>query len=147
MTNDQIPHRSLDERLANYTPSKKVWFWSVVGSSMLTMIVGFTVGGWTTGGSATHMAWTAARDARAELAAATCVQKFIDTDAASDNLASLKALSVWQQDNFVMDGGWARIAGHEEPIPGAAEICAKRLAAMDQLPEPNSVAVKTSSSG
>ncbi|WP_318013576.1 hypothetical protein [Mesorhizobium sp. CO1-1-4] len=53
---------------------------------VLTIIVGFTAGGWTLAGTAAEMAKTSAIKARAELAANLCVQKFITASDASQNL-------------------------------------------------------------
>ncbi|MBX6324016.1 MAG: hypothetical protein IRY94_19535, partial [Rhodospirillaceae bacterium] len=47
-----------------WRPSKGLWFWSCVGASALTMIVGFGWGGWVTGGTASKMATDAAEQAR-----------------------------------------------------------------------------------
>lgn len=127
-------NQTMSQRWENYQPSKTLWFWSVAGAAVLTMIVGFTAGGWTTGGSAMKMAENSARDARAELVANLCVEKFVSASDASQNLAKLKETSSYQRDNFITDGGWAKLAGVEKNAPGAAELCAKELAAMDAIP-------------
>jgi len=133
----------LSQRWQNYRPSKTLWFWSLAGVSVLTMILGFTVGGWTTGGSATVMAEQAAREARSTLAASLCVQNFVSTAGAAEQLAALKEASSWERDDFIEDGGWARLAGFEKAIPGAVELCAQELVAMESLPEANAEAVTT----
>ena len=127
----------LSQRWQNYRPSKTLWFWSLAGISVLTMTLGFTVGGWTLGGRATVMAEQAAREARSTLAASLCVQNFVSTAGASEKLAALKKTSSWERDDFIEDGGWAMLAGIEKAIPGAAELCAKELVAMESLPEQN----------
>ncbi|NGO56115.1 hypothetical protein [Allomesorhizobium camelthorni] len=133
----------LSQRWQNYRPSKTLWFWSLAGISVLTMILGFTVGGWTTGGGAAVMAELAAREARSTLAASLCVQNFVSTEGAAEQLAALKEASTWERDTFIEDGGWAMLAGMEDTIPGAAELCAKELVAMESLPEQNIEAVST----
>ncbi|MGX8009153.1 hypothetical protein ACVDG8_009130 [Mesorhizobium sp. ORM8.1] len=132
-------NQTFSERFDEYQPSKTLWFWSLVGAVMLTMIVGFTAGGWTLGGTASSMAKTAAIKARAELVANFCVQKFITASNASENLAKLKGTSSYQRDSFISDGGWVKLAGMKKDAPGAADLCADRLAAMDTIPT-NSVA-------
>ena len=111
-----------------------MWFWSMAGAAVATMIVGFTVGGWTTGGSAEAMAATAARDARAELASAICVEKFVSATSAAENLAQLKDQSTYQQDDFIEDGGWVTLVGVDNTVPGAADLCADELIALESLP-------------
>ncbi len=130
MTTDQ----TMSQRWENFRPSKTLWFWSVAGAAVLTMIVGFTAGGWTTGGTAMTMATESARDARAELVANICVEKFVSGPNASQKLADLKETSTYQRDNFITDGGWVKLAGMERDAPGAADLCAEQLAAMDTLP-------------
>ena len=44
--------QSLSQRFADYRPSKTVLFWSCAGCVAATMIIGFTWGGWVTGGTA-----------------------------------------------------------------------------------------------
>jgi hypothetical protein len=94
------------------------------------VIVGFTWGGWVTGGSARDMAEAAAEQAQAQVAAAVCVDQFMAAADARPQLASLKEnTSSWRQENFIEDGGWAVIADQE--YDGAAELCAERLIAME----------------
>jgi hypothetical protein len=134
---------SLSQRWEKYRPSKTLWIWSVIGAALATMILGFTAGGWTTGGTAAVMADKAAKDARIELAASICVQKFVGAEGAAEKLAALKETSSWERDSFVEDGGWAKLAGMEKSIPGTADLCAEELVAMDSLPATTSESVVT----
>ncbi len=59
---------SLGRRWEGYRPSKGVWLWSCAGCIVATMVIGFTWGGWVTGGTATKMAADAAAGASAQLA-------------------------------------------------------------------------------
>ena len=127
-------NQTMSQRWENYRPSKTLWFWSVAGAAVLTMIVGFTAGGWTTGGSAMEMAKNSARDARAELVANLCVEKFVSAPDASQTLAKLKETSSYQRDSFITDGGWTKLSGMKKDAPGAADLCADKLAAIDAIP-------------
>lgn len=129
-----VEKETLSQRWDNYQPSKALWLWSAVGAVIATMVVGFTAGGWTTGGSAAAMAEKAARDARAELVASVCIEKFATQADAAAQFAALKEVSSWQRDKFIEDGGWAMLVGMDKPVPGAADACAGQLAAMDHLP-------------
>ena len=124
----------LSQRWESFRPSKTLWFWSLVGIAVATMVVGFTVGGWTTGGTAAKMAEKASHDAKAQLAASICVEKFVSASDAATRLAALKEISSWERDSFVEDGGWATLVGIEEPVDGSADLCAQELMAMDSLP-------------
>ncbi|WP_137391202.1 hypothetical protein [Rhodoligotrophos defluvii] len=121
------------ERWRNYRPSKAAWFWSCVAAVVLTMIIGFSWGGWVTGGTARDMADTAAEEARAQLAATVCVDRFMDAADARTQLAALKETSSWERDSFIEEGGWATLPGMDEPVEASADLCAERLAEM-QLP-------------
>ena len=96
------------------------------------MVVGFSWGGWVTGSTAESDA--ARETGRAELAATICVERFMQAADASVQLAALKDESTWSRDDMIADAGWTTPFGLEEPIEGAADLCADRLAAME-LPE------------
>jgi flavodoxin len=118
------------QKFADFKPSKTLWIWSCIGTAALTMIVGFTLGGWVTGGTAEEMAETAAEEARAELVAAACVERFVKGPEFAKNLTILKEASSWERSDVIEEGGWATLAGMNEPLDDAAEICADKVAAM-----------------
>lgn len=138
--------KKIGERWSEFKPSKTMWFWTAAGAAVATMIIGFTAGGWVTGGSARSMAEDAARDGRAELASALCVEKFT-ASATAANLTELKEASRYQQDNFIEDGGWATFAGLEAAVPGAAALCAEELVALESLPPRTAVENMTPTDG
>jgi hypothetical protein len=121
-----------------WRPSKATWFWSCVGCVIATVIVGFAWGGWVTGGTAQEMAQSAASDARAQLAAAVCVDRFMQGPDAKTRLASLKKSDYWSRDDVLQKGGWLAIAGMKEPVDGAAELCAEKLVATNLAPSSSS---------
>ena len=122
--------KSMRQRVEDWHPSKTVLFWSCAGCIVATMIVGFTWGGWVTGGTAEEMAADAVEQGRAEVAAAVCVEQFMQGADARTHLASLKdTRSSWQRENFIEEGGWAMVAGEE--YDDAAELCAERLIEME----------------
>ncbi len=118
---------TIGQRIAEYHPSKTVWFWTVAGAVVLTMVIGFTWGGWVTSGTATERAEGAAEDAVAELAANICAHRFLQADDAATQLAALKEKSSYQRSTFVEDGGWVTFAGAEDPVDGAGDLCADLL--------------------
>lgn len=122
--------QSLTQRWQDYRPSKTVLAWACAASVVITMAVGFTVGGWVTGGTATKMTSSAVQEARSQLVATMCVERFTRAADAGDQLARLKAASLWERDDFIEKGGWATPAGFERPVAGAADLCADQLAEM-----------------
>jgi hypothetical protein len=115
----------------DYRPSKVMWFWSCVACVIATMVIGFTWGGWVTGGSAEAQAAEARTEGRAQLAATICVARFVDAADATVQLAALKDESRWNRGDSIADAGWATPLGIEEPVSGAADLCAERLVAME----------------
>ncbi|MGZ2461785.1 hypothetical protein [Rhizobium anhuiense] len=120
---------------SNYRPSKTLWAWSIVGASALTMVLGFTLGGWVTTGRANVMRDIAVRDAKADLVAGVCVHNFVTASGAADNLKALQAKSSWQRDDFINEGGWTKIAGIDDTVTNAAEACADQLMKLKELPK------------
>src|ERR687892_466365 len=90
-----------------YRPTKTVWFWSCAGCVAATIVLGFTWGGWVTGGTAAYRAAEAREAGRAELAATVCVERFVTADDARTQLAALKEESTWSRDDTIVEGGWA----------------------------------------
>jgi hypothetical protein len=129
--------RSLSQRFQQYQASKTVLFWACGGCVALATIVGFSWGGWTTGGTAREMAENSAAQARQELAAVVCVDRFLAAPDVGVQLAALKGLDrSYQQSKFVEEGGWAIIMPASTPPDRqvssndrkAAALCAEELA-------------------
>jgi hypothetical protein len=126
-----------------YRPSKAVWFWSCAGCVVATVIVGFTWGGWVTGGTAEEMVTDARDTGRAELAAVVCVDRFLDDTGVAVNFAELKEQSQWQRDDYIEDGGWTTLVGFDEPIEGAADLCATQLTEMESPVKADTASAET----
>ena len=111
----QEQSRTLSQRFQQYRASKTALFWACAGSVVVATIVGFSWGGWVTGGSAQEMAEKSAAQARQELAAVVCVDRFMAAPDAGVQLTALQEIeSPYEQSKFVADGGWAII------VPAAA---------------------------
>jgi hypothetical protein len=102
--------QTLSQRFQHYQASKAILFWACVGSAVVATIVGFSWGGWVTGGSARQMAEDSAAQARQELSAVVCVDRFMAAPDARVQLTALKDISSsYAQGKFVEEGGWAII--------------------------------------
>jgi pimeloyl-ACP methyl ester carboxylesterase len=102
--------------------------WGAAAGAIALAIVGFSWGGWVTGGAAETLAKS--RAATAVVAALTpiCVEKFRQAADASANLAEMKkAAYVWDQSKFLEKGGWATMPGSTEPNSAVAKACAESL--------------------
>ncbi len=129
--------RTLSQRFDDYQASKTVLFWACAGSVIAATVVGFSWGGWVTGGSAQEMAEDSAAQARQELAAVVCVDRFMAAPDVGVQLAALKGQErSYQQSKFVEEGGWAIIVPASSPTDyeartdhrEAAGLCAEELA-------------------
>jgi hypothetical protein len=102
--------------------------WGVVIGSVLTMIIGFSWGGWVT-------ASTAGSDARqqAEAAVTSALVPFCLANAKTDpegskKIGELRKLSYsYEQEQFVMTSGWATLPGSQEPNREVADACTSQL--------------------
>src|SRR5579871_5660714 len=103
----------------SWRASKTMLFWSCAACALATIIVGFSWGGWVTGGTAEKMSGTAASTARAELAATMCASRFMSGPDNVAQLAALKASDSWNRDGLIDKGGWTTLPGVQEPIRGA----------------------------
>ena len=122
---------SLGQRWEASRPTKTMLFWSCAGCAVATIVVGFTWGGWTTGGTARSMAREAALGSRNELAAAVCVDRFKAAADGPAQLVALKALQGWDRGSFVEKGGWAAMPDKVDPGDGTARLCGDKLAALE----------------
>ncbi len=126
---EKFQKRSISQRWDELQPTKAVLVWACVGSVAATLIIGFSWGGWVTGGTAKTMAANASEGARGELASVICVEEFMSGPDAAVQLAALKELSSsYRQRQFVEEGGWATMPGTDSATRQAADLCAKELA-------------------
>jgi type VI protein secretion system component VasK len=102
--------------------------WGAVIGSILTMIVGFSWGGWTTSSTANQAAIARADAAVTAALVPICLaQEKIDATKGK-KLGELKAItSSYEQTEFVMKAGWATFPGKETPNRDVAEACASAL--------------------
>ena len=102
--------------------------WGAAGGAIALAIVGFTWGGWMTGGTAGKLADLRADAAVVAALTPICVAKFQAGTDASAKLTTLKGLSSWEQGSFIEKGGWATRDGATSPDYQLARACAEKLA-------------------
>ena len=125
---DQNRERSsLGQRWSDARPSKTLVFWACVASAVLTMIVGFTWGGWVTGGTARTTAENTAHEAVVKRLAPICVVLSGQDPAKAVKLVAMKDESTWQRGEYIGKQGWATMPGEQEPDRRVAEACATLL--------------------
>jgi hypothetical protein len=121
------PKQSLGQKWSASRPTKTAVFWSCMASIIVTMIVGFTWGGWVTGGTALKMAEASGEDAVVKRLAPVCVVQFKQDAGKTQKLEGLKGTGTWEQADFVKKQGWATMPGEKEPDSKVAGECAKLL--------------------
>ena len=102
--------------------------WGALAGAIALAIVGFSWGGWVTGGTAETLAKNSAATAVVAALTPICVEKFRQAADASANLVEMKkATYSWDQSKFVEKGGWATMPGSTEPNSAVAKACAESL--------------------
>ena len=100
----------------------------IATGAIASMVIGFSWGGWMTGGTANRLA--AERADTAVVAALTpiCIEKFLQNGNAKANLTVLQKISTnWEQGDYLEKGGWATRPGATSPDYQLARACAEKL--------------------
>src|SRR4051794_2784789 len=105
-------------------PSVKPGIWGAVGGAAALAVIGFTWGGWVTGGTAERAADTRASTAVVAALAPICVVQFQQKPDSAMQLAALKKIGSYEQTSFVEKAGWATMPGSTAPGSGVAGVCA-----------------------
>jgi dienelactone hydrolase len=100
---------------------------AAVGAAALA-IIGFSWGGWVTGGTAKQMA---SDQSRLEVVAALvpiCIEQSKLDPQVVATLALLKEASSYKRSDMLMETGWATMPGSSDPNSAVARACVDRLA-------------------
>ena len=121
------PPLTRGERWRVARPTKMLTFWLCLGAIVLTMIVGFTWGGWTTQDAAQKQANSVAQTAVVLRLAKICAAQFGNDGAHTEKLAELQALGASARSGYVHDGGWATMPGEDAPDSKVVSECVKQV--------------------
>lgn len=77
--------------------------WGAVAGAIAAMVVGFSWGGWVTGGTAVRMGAASAEEAIVQAFTPLCVAK---AEQEPEQLARLQEESTWKHDDIVVEAGW-----------------------------------------
>jgi hypothetical protein len=103
--------------------SVKPAIWGAIGGAVAAMIIGFTWGGWVTGGTAGEMSVASAKDASILALTPLCVAK---AEQQPEQLELLKKESSYNRSSFVTKAGWVANV-NEKYRSGVASACASAL--------------------
>ena len=107
----------------------KPGLYGAAAGAVALAIVGFSWGGWVTGGTAEKMA---SEQARLEVVAALvpiCVEQSSKDPQVVATLAQLKNASSYKRSEMLMKAGWATMPGSSDPNRNVASACMEKLAA------------------
>ena len=104
---------------------KKVKFgvWGFICGAIITMIIGFGWGGWSTAGTTQKMSDEAVLASQS----AICVAQFMKQPNHGEKLKELGELDSWKRSEFIEKGGWDKMPGQEKAGSSVAQACAKGL--------------------
>jgi hypothetical protein len=100
--------------------------YGAVGGAIALAIVGFSWGGWVTGGTDEARVKTGSQTAVVAALAPICASQFRQTPDAAAQQAVLVTKGSWEQKKLVEAGGWAKMPGSTDTdVPsGLAQACA-----------------------
>lgn len=123
---------TMGQRWSAFRPSKAMLIWSLLAAVALTMLVGFTWGGWMTSASAQNLADASARSAVVERLAPMCVAQFNADPDKEQKLLTFQEGSSYERTKYVTDQGWATLPGETKPTSQVASACANLLMQIGQ---------------
>ena len=98
----------------------------MIGAASIS-VLGFSVFGWTLGGTAGRMAKERAEAAVIEVLTPICVEKFHAQVDVSAKLTEFKKASTWDRQLIIDNSGWATVPGTDAPSKALARACAEGL--------------------
>jgi dienelactone hydrolase len=107
----------------------KSWIQGAVVGGIAVAIVGFTWGGWVTGGTAVKNSVTASHDAVVAALAPICVERFRGQTDVVLRTADLVKINSWERRSVIEKAGFATMPGSNTADSDVARACAEILAA------------------
>ncbi|WP_417829584.1 hypothetical protein [Thalassospira sp.] len=111
----------------NYPDWLKPYVLGATSGAVLAMVVGFTWGGWMTGGDARQMSETMSHGNVIAALVPVCISKANEDSNREAKLETIRNASSYQQREAVMKAGWATMPGTEIPNRDLAQACFDEL--------------------
>ena len=112
----------------NMSANTKPWLQGALVGAVFLAIVGFSWGGWVTGGTAAKDTATASHAAVVAALAPICVERFRAQPDAVIKADALVKTSSWERGNIVEKSGFATMPGSKTVDSDVARACAEILA-------------------
>ena len=107
----------------------KYGLWGLIVGAVISMIVGFGWGGWTTAATTEKMS----NDAVVASRAAICIAQFMKDPNHEDKFKKFEKVSSWERAKFIEKGGWDKMPGQETADYDVSRACADGI----ELPAKN----------
>ena len=101
----------------------KFGIWGLILGAAITMIVGFSWGGWTTANTTKKLT----HNAVVEEQSAICIAQFMAGENQAERMKDFQKESRWQRPDFITKGGWDKMPGQEVAMNGVNRACADGL--------------------
>ena len=105
----------------------KTFLYGAIGGAVITMIIGFSWGGWVLGSTSMSLGQTMARDAVTDRLTSICVAQFNQDPGKDKKIIELKEIDHWKADQYVIDQGWAKIPFEKDVDNSVAARCADAI--------------------
>ncbi len=99
---------------------------ALIGAAFVS-VVGFSWGGWVTGGTANDRAMTMSRNDVVASMVPVCLDMARSDPARADKLEMIRAAAIYQRRDALMRAGWATVPGTDAPNRDIAQACLKEL--------------------
>ena len=106
--------------------------WGAAGGAVVLAVIGFTLGGWVTGGTAQGMAEEMAENAVIARLAPICVEQFKQDPEKDQKLKTMKEIDSRNRRNYVRNQGWATMPGEKDPDSTVLTKCAEMIVQLGQ---------------
>lgn len=104
--------------------------YGAAGGAVALAIVGFTWGGWVTGGTAQKMASHASTVAVTSMLTPYCINRSQNDPRAAEVLAELEKANRYSRRSVIEKSGWATPMGSDKPNRELAQACQEALASL-----------------
>ena len=111
----------------NLPKDTKPFLWGAAAGAVALAVVGFSWGGWVTGGTSSKLVATATHDSTVMALAPLCAERFRAQGDATAKLAELGKASTWDRAGIVERGGFATQPGGKSANSDVARACAEIL--------------------
>jgi hypothetical protein len=119
---------SIRQRWSQARLKKSAAVWIALGAIILTVFLGFSRGGWVTGGTASTNAERTSQNAVIQRLVPICVVQFNQDPLRDQKLEEMTLVtSVTQRIKYVEDQGWATMPGEANPDSKVAIECANEI--------------------